>query len=280
MQGRINVIYNQLSKSEKKIADYFIHNEETIINSTIQDVAKNIGTSPSSVSRFVNKVFGKPYNEFKIELAKIIEKNNFQDASSIIEWASEFEKMPAKIIYNIEKVCKDVIAYNSISMFKKIIDQLHKAETIYIFGVGNSGIVAQDLCQKLLKLKKRTIYLIDSNYGLFNSVMIKPNDLVFAISVSGLTKEVLITTKKAKEKGVKVVAITSNSIGELAKLADYPIIIPNIEDSSFRLGAIFSRYAMLFVVDMLFIGLSKKTTDNIDEYLSEYYNLVEKYKNN
>lgn len=278
MQGRINVIYNQLSKSEKKIADYFIHNEETIINSTIQDVAKNIGTSPSSVSRFVNKVFGKPYNEFKIELAKIIEKNNFQDASSIIEWASEFEKMPAKIIYNIEKVCKDVISYNSISMFKKIIDQMHKAETIYIFGVGNSGIVAQDLCQKLLKLKKRTIYLIDSNYGLFNSVMIKPNDLVFAISVSGLTKEILITTKKAKGKGAKVVAITSNSIGELAKLADYPIIIPNIENSSFRLGAIFSRYAMLFVVDMLFIGLSKKTTDNIDEYLSEYYNLVEEYK--
>ena len=90
--------------------------------------------------------------------------------------------------------------------------------------------------------------------------MANEKDLVIAISLSGLTKEVLVATKKAKEKGSKVVAITSNSIGELAKLSDYPIIIPNNENSSFRLGAIFSRYAMLFVIDMLFIGLSKKIT--------------------
>ena len=278
MQTRINAIYHDLSNLEKTIADYFMVNEQKIINSTIQETAKNIGTSPASLSRFVNKVFGKSYGEFKIELAKIIENNNFKNASSIIEWAGEFDKMPAKIIYNIEKVCRAVISYNRIDGLEEVINKINEAETIYIFGVGNSGVVAQDLCQKLLKLKKRTIYLVDSNYGLFNSVMANEKDLVIAISLSGLTKEVLVATKKAKEKGSKVVAITSNSIGELAKLSDYPIIIPNDENSSFRLGAIFSRYAMLFVVDMLFIGLSIKITDNIDEYLSEYYDLVEDYK--
>ena len=89
----------------------------------------------------------------------------------------------------------------------------------------------------------------------------------------------LISAKKAKKSGVKVVAITSDPLSELAKIADYPIIIPNVENSSFRIGAIFSRYAMLFAVDMLFIGLSKKTTNNINEYLEEYHSLFNEYKN-
>lgn len=278
MRTRINAIYKSLSKSEKKIADFLIENEKFVLSSTIHETALKIGTSPSSVSRFVNKVFGKSYSDFKIELAKTIEKNELKNASDIIEWASDYDVMPSKIIYNIDKVCQDVISYNGVNRFQEIVDKIHEADTIYIFGVGNSGIVAQDLCQKLLKLKKKTIYLIDSNFGLFSSIMVTSKDLVISISVGGKTKEPIITAKMAKKSGAKVIAITSNSLSELAKIADYPIIIPNVENSSFRIGAIFSRYAMLFVVDMLFIGLSKKTTNNINEYLDDYFKLFQEYK--
>lgn len=278
MRSRINTVYESLSKSEKKIADYFVNNENDIISLTIHEMAKKIGTSPSSVSRFVSKIFGKSYAEFKIELVKKMEAEDQRNASEIFEWASEYDKMPSKLVYNIDKVCKDVISYNGIDKFKNVVDKIYRADTIYIYGVGNSGIVAQDLCQKLLKLKKKTVYLIDSNFGLFSANMITSDDLVISISVSGKTKESIITAKKGKSLGAPVVAITGNSVGELAKTSDYPIIIPDIENSSFRIGAIFSRYAMLFVVDMLFIGLSKKTTDNINEYLEGYYELYNEYK--
>ncbi len=279
MRTRINAVYDNLSKTDKRIAKFLMDNENEVLLSTIQQTAESIGVSPSSVSRFVNKVFGKSYADFKIELAKNIENNELKKASDIMGWATKYEEMPTKIVYNIDKICQKVISYNGIEKFEEIVEKIYEANTVYVYGVGNSGIVAQDLCQKLLKLKKKTIYLIDSNFGLFSSIIATPKDLVISISVSGKTKEPIISAKKAKKSGVKVVAITSDPLSELAKIADYPIIIPNVENSSFRIGAIFSRYAMLFAVDMLFIGLSKKTTNNINEYLEEYHSLFNEYKN-
>ncbi|MEG2624151.1 MAG: SIS domain-containing protein, partial [Clostridia bacterium] len=55
---------------------------------------------------------------------------------------------------------------------------------------------------------------------------LKPNDLIFAISGSGNSKNVLNAVEYAKEQGNKVVAITGYDGGKLDTLADYHLHAP------------------------------------------------------
>lgn len=53
------------------------------------------------------------------------------------------------------------------------------------------------------------------------------DDLVFAISTSGGSPNVLEAVKYAKNRNIPVIALTGNNGGDLARIADIPIIVPS-----------------------------------------------------
>ena len=52
-------------------------------------------------------------------------------------------------------------------------------------------------------------------------------DVAFGISTSGNSKNVIEGLKKAKELGIKTVALTGNDGGQMASLADISIVVPS-----------------------------------------------------
>lgn len=278
MITRIKLQYDSLSKSDKVIADYFLQNGKDIINMNIKELSETIGTSTASVSRFVKKVLGMSFSEAKIEFAKNIKNLGVENTNEILGWALNFNEMPKKIISHIDAVCNDVMQFNKLEVFEEIIKILAEASTIYLFGVGNSGIVAQDMQQKLIRLGKKATYIMDSNFGILNASLCAKGDVVIAISFSGKTKEVNIASKKAKEQGAKVIAITGNMKNKLRSISDYCLTIPSLEMNESRLSAIFSRYGQLFVVDTIFIGLAKHLTNSPESVISVYNDMLKELK--
>jgi D-sedoheptulose 7-phosphate isomerase len=59
----------------------------------------------------------------------------------------------------------------------------------------------------------------------------KPGDVLLGISTSGNSKNIINAALVAKEKGMKVIALTGKSGGELAKIADAELRIPGIKYS-------------------------------------------------
>lgn len=59
--------------------------------------------------------------------------------------------------------------------------------------------------------------------------VLSDDDIVFAISGSGNSKNILDAVKYAKDVGTKIVSLTGYDGGELLKLSDYPIHV-NIDD--------------------------------------------------
>ncbi len=55
----------------------------------------------------------------------------------------------------------------------------------------------------------------------------QPGDVLLAISTSGNSPNVLNAVKEAKEKGIKVIALTGKSGGKLANLADVELRAPH-----------------------------------------------------
>jgi D-sedoheptulose 7-phosphate isomerase len=72
-------------------------------------------------------------------------------------------------------------------------------------------------------------YGFDYIFSRYIEGIAKTGDVLLAISTSGNSKNVVNAAKAAKEKGMKVVALTGKNGGLLADIADVELRIPNTE---------------------------------------------------
>ena len=76
-------------------------------------------------------------------------------------------------------------------------------------------------------------------------------DVLFAISTSGNSKNVLRGVHKAKEKGLYTIGLTGGSGGELKNLADLAIVIPSKKTSRIQESHIMIGHILCECVDEL-----------------------------
>jgi D-sedoheptulose 7-phosphate isomerase len=154
--------------------------------------------------------------------------------------------------FNRQNDC-NVALREQYKILESIINVLQKAQkngkTIFTFGNGGSGSTASHFVSDLLKTaitkgNKRfaAISLVDntpvnlawSNDQSFDAIFIeqlknflKKNDVVFAFSGSGKSKNVIQAIKYAKKNNATCIGFTGMDGGELKKICDLCIIIPS-----------------------------------------------------
>ena len=272
------MLYSRLSNSDKKIADFFIEHEEDVLKSSIHELAQLIGVSSSSISRFVRKINGSSFSQTKVEMAKSHMQDIYTKSSEVISLADDLDALPGKLLTQINIACEDVVRLNSQKSFEATIDLLEKAEVVYFFGVGTSGLIAVDLQQKLIKIGKKCIYHYDSNFGVLNSTTTTPNDVVIAISYNGKTPEILLPVRRSRENGAKIVTFTNSNANPLSKLGDVNLFVPDRDHPESRIAALFSRYEQLYMVDILFLGLCKRLVKSPERVIDNYHSLLKQMK--
>lgn len=275
MIDKIKQIYSTLSGNDKLLADFIIANPEEVVTMNINELAERAAISSSSVSRFSKLLFGMTFPQFKVAIAKSISKVEGEEKQDYnVELTDSLYQIEKKLAYNIERVIKEVIELNSIQTISEIAALIAKSENIYLFGIGASGLATQDFAQKLIKLGKRALFNFDANLAILNSSLCTPNDLVIAISYSGLTKEVLLPVKKAKSQNCPVIAITGGKKNRLASESDYVLSIPLAESKIIRMTAIYSRYGQFVLIDALYLAVMKELGKSPDEIMSHYKDLL------
>ena len=154
--------------------------------------------------------------------------------------------------FNHQNDC-NVALREQYKILESIINVLQKAQkngkTIFTFGNGGSGSTASHFVSDLLKTaitkgNKRfaAISLVDntpvnlawSNDQSFDAIFIeqlknflKKNDVVFAFSGSGKSKNVIQAIKYAKKNNATCIGFTGMDGGELKKICDLCIIVPS-----------------------------------------------------
>jgi 6-phospho-3-hexuloisomerase len=158
-------------------------------------------------------------------------------------------------------------------MIQMILDAQNKK--IFVVGMGRSGFVGRAFALRLMNLGFNVYFL-----GETITPAAEKDDLVIAISGTGMTKLVLSATTVAKEIGTRVVAITSYKDSPLGQIADLLVLIkgrtrmgwPREEDYLSRqimgereplspLGSIFENNSMVFL-DGLIVELMYRMKKN------------------
>jgi 6-phospho-3-hexuloisomerase len=181
-----------------------------------------------------------------------------------------------EIIEGAEKAIAALDARQVAKMMEMIIDS--KGKKIFVVGMGRSGFVGRSFALRLMNLGFSVYFLGETITPAAGN-----EDLVIAISGTGMTKMVLTASAAAKDVGAKVIAITTYDKSPLGDIADHVVVLtgrtkmgwPREEDYLTRqilgereplspLGSIFENNCMIFL-DSLIVELMYHLNKTEDE---------------
>jgi 3-hexulose-6-phosphate synthase/6-phospho-3-hexuloisomerase len=155
---------------------------------------------------------------------------------------------------------------------KKIIRSFFKANRIFVYGAGRSGLVAKAFAIRLVHLGFQT-FVIGETIG----APVKKGDLVFIVSGSGETIPAVMTAEIAKKLGATLVVITGKKNSRIIKFADIAIVLASdcteTERKKFaHLGTLFEASAWI-LLDGIIAELMENKKENEESMRSRHATL-------
>lgn len=195
-------IYERLSDSEKVVVEYLSENEDKIPYISITTIAERTFTSPSTVSRAIQKIGFSGISELRYTIS---EKNNNKNIE------------PYKINNILSKSyreCTQTIDNIRITDIFRVVEYIKAASKIFIVARGTSAFVAEEFCMFLSLLGYNSRVIKDSTWLTKIDSIVSSKDLVIFFSIANTTPELAKCASLSKKQNAKIVAcICERGIG-------------------------------------------------------------------
>ncbi len=275
LEERIKSVYANLTREERKAADYCLKNDASIFNKTVAELAEDSGTTQATWSRFSKSLGYSGLKGLKHEL--FTSANNAEKPGPKLEFKDidQYTSMQAiadNICATSTQAVQTTYRLFDAKSFEGAVDAIVAARMIRVFGVGSSGLAAYDLFTKFQRLSYNVTFNEDFHNSLMNAAQLKKGDVAIFICDSGKTEEIMQLLKTAKSKNATTIAITKLGNSPLAQGCDHVLFTtsPEIDKKS---GVTSSRFAQLFLVDTLYTAVANKDFPNIRQHLQDSYDL-------
>lgn len=235
----IESIYENFTPLEKTIADFFIHNKERMDFSS-RNIAKRLYVSEASLSRFAKKCGFKGYREFLFHYER-----NFEEPVLI---ADDYAK---QVLNTYQELLNKSYALLDQEQLRRIVDVFSRKKRVYVYGRGSSGLVAQEMKLRFMRIGVNMEAIVDSDVMRMNSVLISDDCAVVGISISGKTKEVIHSLRAAKSQGAFTILMTSMKEREFMDFCD-EILLFAVKEYLNNGKTISPQFPILIMVDILY----------------------------
>jgi RpiR family carbohydrate utilization transcriptional regulator len=254
---QIRDIYDTLSATEKRIADWFLQNINEAPKLTITEIANQCNVGESTLFRF-SKQFGvKGFKEFRLQLAQELAARpvlpGWRVPHADVTLTDDIEAVAQKVTRaNVESLYEmwEKLDYEQI---ERAVEILIKAKKIIIFGEGSSGVIAKDAEYRLLRVGL-PVYYHTSHMAFVTTALLTEADATIAISHSGRTREVVEAQRLANQLNANTICLTSFPNSPLAETSDVKLVVA-AHRHLFTAESIPWRIVQLTVIDILCVRL-------------------------
>ena len=254
MLSRISESLADLSGAERKVAECALAEPKWFVHAAVAEIAEKATVSQPTVIRFCRSLGYKGLPEFKLALSASIGHEGMPYVHEELNADDDMSDVMEKVLGNTAAAILGARRLLNESELENAIAMLTHARRIEFYGVGNSGIVAQDAQHKFFRFGMSTVAYSDPHIQLMAAAVLTEQDVLVVFSNSGSSIEVLESVSIAKENGASVIAVT-RADSSLAHLADCVLNVAAQEDSE-QYTPMVSRLLQLVVVDILAIGLA------------------------
>ena len=267
VQSRIHLLDNKLTDVEKRIAAYILAHPDEVINATAKEIGEQTQSSAPSVVRFIKKIGYSSVNEFKLSINS--EKNEKREQKyDDVNLADSFEVTKRKLCNNAILTLEETSEVLKQEQIKTIVQLLEEKEVLFVFGIGASSMIAEDIYQKWGRIGK--IIFFEKDLHILTAMLSshQANSAIWLVSNSGQTREVVKAAQIAKKIDIPIIAQTMLGKNPLSKLADHLIQTSIPKEAFLRSAATNSLFAQLLVVDTIFYNFLQ----NNEQYFEKIYN--------
>jgi len=261
LQMRIEEKYRDLSKGQKRVAEYVLDNYDKAVFLTAARLGEVVGVSESTVVRFATQLGYKGYPEFQKALEELVRNrlNSIQRMKVTYGRISQSQILETVLQSDIEKI-KQTLNGIDHSAFNQAIDTILNARKIYVLGIRSCAPLAAFMSFYLNLLCDNVIAVnTNSSSEIFEQLIrIGEEDVIIGISFPRYSQRTLKALEFASKRKAKIITLTDS--------AHSPINIYsscNLIARSDMASIVDSLVAPLSVVNALIVALCMKKQEEV-----------------
>ncbi|WEO96737.1 MurR/RpiR family transcriptional regulator [Streptomyces sp. FXJ1.172] len=274
LAAKVRTLAPSMTRSMQRVAEAVANDPAGCAALTVTGLAELTGTSEATVVRTA-RLLGYPgYRDLRLALAGLAAQQQSGRAPAIttdIAVDDSIADVVTKLAYEEQQTLADTAAGLDTVQLGAAVTALAGARRTDVYGIGASGLVAQDLTQKLLRIGLIAHAHSDPHLAVTNAVQLRSGDVAIAITHSGTTGDVIEPLRVAFEHGATTVAITGRPNAPVTQYADHVLPTSTSRESELRPAAMSSRTSQLLVVDCLFVGVAQRTYETAAPALAASY---------
>ncbi|MCT8763185.1 MurR/RpiR family transcriptional regulator [Glaesserella parasuis] len=272
----IGALQNSLTKTEKKIATVILSQPDLLNQCSLSKVANQLDVGEATFIRFCRTLGFKGYTDFKLDLAIELATQQ-KESSTLLDTDVAETDTPKEIAIKLQNTLNNVIAETinllDYAELEKVVEELRKADRIFLFGVGSSGLTAEDAQHKLMRIGLHAAAVTNNHFMYMQAALLKKGDIVIGISHSGYSEETTKALKISRDNGAITVAITHNLRSPITEEADYVLINGN-RQGHMQGDSIGTKMTQLFVLDLIYAMLVKAEPEKAIQQKQKTLNVI------
>ena len=212
----------KLTKKEKRIAEFFLDEEQRVFLMNVADIAKTIDVSDTSVIRFIKSLGFENFTDFKNSgqediKSRLDKTNDFIKNLDIIK-ENSIEQL---YIHKINEEVNKIFNSSSQKQIKKISNLIIKAKNKYIVGFKSTAGIANFFGVRLgFMLENVSTFNIDDSVVVNSIFNIKQEDILIIFDYPMYSKAAVVLAKIARENKAKILLFTDSDNAPLAEYSD------------------------------------------------------------
>ena len=273
--GRMEERRSQMSKGQKRLADYVSKNYDKAVFLTAAKLGEVVGVSESTVVRFATQLGYKGYPGFQKALEELVRNklNSIQRMEVTYGRISQSEIIEAVLHSDIEKIKLTLEAIDQ-KAFDLAIDTLLNAKRVYVIGIRSCAPLASFLSFYLnLVCENVTLVNTNSSSEIFEQLIrINEEDVIVGISFPRYSMRTLKALEFASNRKAKVITLTDSVHSPMNLYSSFNLIARSDMASN-----VDSLVAPLSVINALVVALCMKkqrevvtTLETLEKIWGEY----------
>jgi RpiR family carbohydrate utilization transcriptional regulator len=252
MLDRVQACLPSLAPAEQRVAKLCLADPRAFTMLPVAQLADRAHVSKPTVVRFCRSVGYNGLSDFKQKLAGTV-----NEGVPFIHRSVDADDKTADVLVKvIDNTVAAFLKYRNEASSNQIdkavaalVAAFQTGRQVQFFGVGNSGVVAQDAQHKFFRLGLHSIAYSDGHMQVMSASILQKGDCVLIISNSGRTRDLMDACDIARKNGATTIVITASgsplaSAGHIHLSADHP-------EGFDRYSPMVSRLLHLLVIDVL-----------------------------
>ncbi|MER8588950.1 MurR/RpiR family transcriptional regulator [Mesorhizobium sp. M1338] len=245
---------DHLPNALARIAKYILENPEKVLHHSVGALGEFAGSGEASILRPCRQIGFSGFRDFKLALAAEIGRSRRPSTAP--------QQPDAALLALRDTMAQNLgIAHSNADLeaIETLAELIAASRRIDLYGAGMSGVTAELLAYRLLRVGLTALAFRNSNMAHEVANGLGPGCVAIGLSISGLTVDTIQFLKGARSAGALTVAILQAS-----GLDDHPIG-----------GTLTPMIGKIFVIESLMLALGKAMEKSVAMKLNSNCNEIE-----